>query len=327
MATGLLGTNLDSRADNVSIPGTLRLLSGGAAGEILLALRSEPLQTGELIESVPGYSPRTLYRYLARLTGLRLIERKKGSGVPSRVVYRLTELPGRAACGFVEAYAADEMALLANGRIDSLAWTSLGTLAQLWESGMLEALSSAPLSATDLAQEGYGLSYHQISRRASGLAASGLIQEERTPGRRRCYSPSNRTRRAMGLLARIGSWLRSWHAAGADEVVTAADVALMLRVALPLVKAPQLAGKHLQIEVEDARLARSVVSTRVTEDGKTASSERSGAGCDGWAAGDVGRWLEAVGGNTAALDVAGDKTAVAELLTELHSSLWTPSPS
>jgi len=69
----------------------LRLLSAGATGAILMALGEGPLRTKDLTERVPGYAPRTIYRYAGKLAELEVVEREEEPGVPSKVVHTLTD--------------------------------------------------------------------------------------------------------------------------------------------------------------------------------------------------------------------------------------------
>src|SRR5215475_2489322 len=81
----------DACVAGASIADVLRLLSAGATGAILMALGEGPLRTKNLTERVPGYAPRTIYRYAGKLAELDVIEREEEPGVPSKVVHTLTD--------------------------------------------------------------------------------------------------------------------------------------------------------------------------------------------------------------------------------------------
>src|SRR3954468_6655858 len=178
----------------------LRLLSAGATGAILMALGEGPLRTKNLTERVPGYAPRTIYRYAGKLAELEVVEREEEPGVPSKVVHTLTEGCGKELYTLVNRFADASMTRLPDGRIDAHAWASLGLLADLWEAGMVEELACEGRSPTELAKGEHGLSYHQVNRRAGLFKAGGLLTEWQGKGRRRCYGLTEKTRKTMGLV-------------------------------------------------------------------------------------------------------------------------------
>ena len=186
---------------------TLRLLGGGASGAILMALGDGPLRTKDLTKRVPGYAPRTIYRYAAKLAELGVIDRHEEPGVPSKVVHSLSDPCGRELHELVEAYAAASMLRLPNGDIGSHGWGSLALLADLWESGMVDELNRGPRSATELSRKCPGLSFHQVARRAGLFEVGGFVEETSLPGwRRRQYELTDKARRGMALVAGIGRW-------------------------------------------------------------------------------------------------------------------------
>src|SRR5215204_4010072 len=132
------------RDSDLTITGVLRLLGAGASGSILMALRGGPLRTKELTERVPGYAPRTIYRYAAKLRELGFVEREDEPGVPSKVVHRLTDPDGRELAELVDAYADASLGRLPNGEIGAHEWGSFSLVADLWDSGMIEVLNMGP---------------------------------------------------------------------------------------------------------------------------------------------------------------------------------------
>src|SRR5690349_6088960 len=196
------------RDSDLTIAGVLRLLGAGASGSILMALREEPLRTKELTERVPGYAPRTIYRYSSKLADLEIVDRDEEPGVPSKVTYTLTEPKGRELYQLVAAYADASFTRLSDGRIDAHAWGSLAMLADLWESGLIEELNLGNKSPTELARIEHGLSYHQVNRRAGLFRVGGFLREEAGRGRQRVYALTDRARRGVALIAGIGRWRR-----------------------------------------------------------------------------------------------------------------------
>lgn len=334
MASGLSEEIQQADRDDVCVAGAstadvLRLLSAGATGAILMALGEGPLRTKNLTERVPGYAPRTIYRYAGKLAELEVVEREEEPGVPSRVVHTLTDPCGTELYELVNRFADASLTRLPDGRIDAHAWASLGLLADLWEAGMVEKLSCDPQSPTDLARGTHGLSYHQVNRRAGLFKTSGLVFESAGPGRRRLYGLTEKSRRKMGLIAGIARWRHHHVLADDGEGMTATEMATVLRVALPLVGLPEHKGKCLRLSVRgegDAAGAEGVeVWVEVEADGTVRSCADPTADPTGWGRGKVGAWIPVIlDGDTQAVLIGEDEKLVSDSLAHLYETLWTP---
>jgi DNA-binding HxlR family transcriptional regulator len=304
---------------------TLRLLSAGASGAILMALGEGPLRTKELTERVRGYTSRTVYRYARKLSELGVIVRREEPGVPSKVVHSLSDPCGRELRDLVEAYAKASLSRLPNGEIDAHAWGSLALLADLWESGMIEALNRGTRSLTELAQGEHGLSYHQVSRRASLFVIGGFIEEVPGGGRRRCYALTDKARRGMALIAGVGRWRRRHVVPAGASGLDAGEAAGALRAALPLVTVPEHGGKGLELEVggqgEDG--GREMVWARVEANGSVLSRAEPPQGVEGRAAAGVSAWVDAVlDGFHDEIRTEGDSELIETCVSRLHAVLW-----
>jgi DNA-binding HxlR family transcriptional regulator len=307
----------------------LRLLGAGATGAILMTLGEGPLRTKELTERVPGYAPRTIYRYAGKLAELDVIAREEGPGVPSKVVHSLTDGCGTELYELVNRYADATLTRLPDGGIDAHAWASVGKLGDLWETGMVEDLACEALSPTELADGDHGLSYHQVNRRAGLFRASGLLTEWESPGRRRCYALTEKTRRKMGLLAAIARWRHRHVVAEDEEGMTAPEMATVLRTALQLVALPEHRGKCLRLGVssEDDTTdpASEEVWAEVEADGTVHSCASPLADPDGWGGGRVATWIPVLlDGHTANVAAGGEEKLVRDCLDGLYRALWTP---
>lgn len=310
----------------------LRLLGAGATGAILMALGEGPLRTKELTERVPGFAPRTIYRYAGKLAELDVIAREEEPGVPSKVVHSLTEGCGSELFELVNRYADASLTRLPDGRLDAHAWASVGHLGDLWETGMVEDLACEALSPTELAEGEHGLSYHQVNRRAGLFQASGLLAEWESPGRRRCYALTEKTRRKMGLLAAIARWRHRHVVAEDEEGMTAPEMATVLRASLPLVALPEHTGKRLRVDVgsgEDTGAPRSeAVCATVEPDGTVQSCAAHPEDPDGWGRGLVATWIPVLlDGRTDAVPAVGEEKLVRDCLDALYETLWTPVAS
>ena len=309
----------------------LRLLSAGATGAILMALGEGPLRTKNLTKRVPGYAPRTIYRYSGKLAELDVVEREEEPGVPSKVVHTLTDPCGKELYELVNRFADASLTRLPDGRIDAHAWASLGLLADLWEAGMVEELACEARSPTELARGPHKLSYHQVNRRAGLFKASGLLSESEGSGRSRLYALTDNTRRKMGLVAGVGRWRHHHVIAEDEEGMTSAEMATLLRAALPLVKVAAHAGKCLRLCVrsEDAPGGSKGedVWAEVEEDGTVRPCADPTPNVDGWGRGKVKAWIPVIlDGKPGKVLVGDDEDLVSDCLKGLYEALWVPSP-
>lgn len=321
----------DACVAGASIADVLRLLSAGATGAILMALGEGPLRTKNLTERVPGYAPRTIYRYAGKLAELEVIDREEEPGVPSKVVHTLTDPCGSELYELVNKFADASMSRLPDGRIDAHAWASLGLLADLWEAGMVEELSCEAKSPTELARGPHGLSYHQVNRRAGLFKTAGLVCEWQGAGRRRCYALTAKTRKAMGMVAGVARWRHHHVVAEDEEGMTAPEMATTLRAALPLVDVPDHTGKCLKLSVlgedEAAGAEEELVWAEVEEDGAIHSCSDPTDNVEGWAHGKVETWIPAIlDGDPQKVLVGEDEQLIGDCLAGLYDALWTPSP-
>jgi DNA-binding HxlR family transcriptional regulator len=321
----------DACVAGASTADVLRLLSAGATGAILMALGEGPLRTKELTERVPGYAPRTIYRYAGKLAELEVVEREEEPGVPSKVVHTLTEDCGAELYELVNRFADASMTRLPDGRVDAHAWAALGLLADLWETGMIEELSCDPRSPTELARGPHGLSYHQVNRRAGLFKTAGLLCEWQGPGRRRCYALTDKTRKTMGLIVGIARW-RNHHVVAEDEEgMTVDEMVTALKMALPLAQVEGHACKSVKLCVlrEDGPQGSEgeIVWAEVEEDGTLHSCSPPADTEDAWARGKVGTWIPAIlDDDPRKILVGGEEQLVTEVLAQLHEVLWSPSP-
>lgn len=328
MATGYARRKAAAQAQGNAVGSVgeiLQLLSGGATEAILLALGDGPLQTKVLTHRVRGYTPRTIYRYLPKLAQLGLVERNGEPNGSAKVVNTLTAAAGREMCRVVERFAEASMTRLPGGQVELGTWGSLGLLADLWEAGVVEALSRGPRSATELVQRQRGLSYHQVNRKVRQFKEAGFLREsERTADRQRSYTLTEKSRRTMALVADVGRW-RARHLPDlGEEGLTPEEAATIVRAVLPLATLVPHAGKGLRIRVDGAEDADA--RARVDEEGNIYPGEEQPEPAVAEVAGDVGTWLAALLDGENQLAVDGDAVLVEDCLASLYEKLWTPSP-
>ncbi|HWN72296.1 MAG TPA: hypothetical protein VNN15_00650, partial [Solirubrobacterales bacterium] len=272
-----------------------------------------------------GYTPRTVYRYTSKLTELGVIERREEPGVPSKVVHRLTEPCGRELYELIDAYADASLTRLSNGEIDAHAWGSLGLLADLWESGMIEALNFGPRSPTELARGEHGLSYHQVNRRASLFAIGGFLHEASAVGRRRKYELTQQARRTMALVAGIGRWRRRHIVPKGAAGLAPRETANVLRTALPLASLPEHGGKGIGIEIaaENSGGETDAVWASIEPDGTVVAREEPPPELNAQARGKVPHLIDALlDGSHEGIRVRGDRHLLETCLSRLNAVLW-----
>jgi DNA-binding HxlR family transcriptional regulator len=304
-----------------SIGEVLRLLSAGAPGEILLALRQGPMQTKVLTHSVKGYTPRTIYRYLSKLAEIDLVERDDSPDGSARVAYALREESGEELAALIDRFAAASMTRLPGGQIDSTDWTALGLLADLWEAGVVEALSQEPTSPTELTRSLGALSYHQLNRRANRFKACGFFSGWRqSRQQRQCYALTAKVRRTMGLVVGIGRWRRR-HLGTPVADLTTAEMGTALRALLPLAKVPRHAGKGARLRIAGLD-SRTQVWVEVAGDGAVGCRKSVGARLDGWAEAEVEEWAAALLDGEPWPAADGDADLIEDCLASLYKELW-----
>jgi DNA-binding HxlR family transcriptional regulator len=328
MATGYArkGAAAQAQGNAVgSVAGILRLLSGGATEAILLALGDGPLQTKVLTHRVRGYTPRTVYRYLPKLARLGLVERSGEPSGSSKVVNTLTAEAGRDMCAVIERFARASMTRLPGEQVELGTWGSLGLLADLWQAGVVEALSRGPRSATELVQRQRGLSYHQVNRKVGQFKKAGFLRESKhAAGRQRSYALTEKARRTMALVADVGRWRGRHLPDFGEDGLAPKEVATIVRAVLPLATLAPHTGKGLGIRVDGPEEVETWA--RVNEEGSVHLAEEPPEPIAAEATGDVGAWLSALLDGENRLAVDGDATLVADCLDSLYARLWTPSP-
>jgi DNA-binding HxlR family transcriptional regulator len=318
------------RGEVTSVAEILRLLSNGASGAILMALGEDRVRTKSLTERVGGYTPRTVYRHLSRLTELGLVEREERLNGGVAVVHSLSEGNGAELYDLVSRFTTAATMRMSSGQIEAHAWVSLGVLADLWEAGVVDAISRGPKSPTELARCLDGLSYHQLSRRTNLFNDSGYLceREQRRP-QRRCYDLTDKARQTMGLIVGIGRWRHRHLPPDSRPGLTSEEMATLLRAALPLARIPKHAGKGLELRIEGdgaaGRRSRSDVWAVVAEDGALRTSEAPPARVDGSAAGNVGGWVGALFEGERHLRPDDDDALVDDCLRDLFEILWMPA--
>jgi DNA-binding HxlR family transcriptional regulator len=310
-----------------AIASILNVLGGGAAGEILLALGRGPLRTKQLTKRVPRFASRTVYRRVATLVELGLIDRREQAGVPSTVVHRLKEPAGRELVRLLKRYGPPAVSISDVGKINESSWVLLSLLGEMWSSGWIDQFSRGVRTPTELSESTPGWTFHQVNRRLHLLASVGLLKECEKRGRGRHYQLTEEARRATGLVAALGRW-RQRHAVGVGGPgLLVQEMATVTRTCLPLVALSTHRDVGIRLGIAgvvdgNGGSGSAVLHARANWKGTIHCSNSDSAPADGWAIGTVETWLGAMlDGSRGRMRVGGDLKLVDSCLIQLHESL------
>ncbi|HEX5593207.1 MAG TPA: winged helix-turn-helix transcriptional regulator [Solirubrobacterales bacterium] len=295
-----------------------------------MALGPRPLRTEQLARQLIHVSERSVYRYSAELTKCQLVERYEENGVPSTVVLSLTN-PGRHLYRLLRRFAGTTDARLPYPGSPVQSWNSLKLLSQFWESGFAETLSRKPQTMTELAERPHGLTFHQVTRRMRLFTDSGLLRACSSNGHGRRYELSEHGRRRMALVSGIGRWRHRFVLTGDASGLTGAEMAAVIRAALPLILLPEFAGMCIGLGVagpmdEYGHRGVEALQAVVGKDGKI-RCDQAPRTADGSAVGTINTWFAVLlDGNRGRMRTGGDLSLVDACLIRLHEVLWETSP-
>lgn len=250
--------------------------------------------------------------------------------MPSKVVHRLSEPCGRELAELVDVYADASLGRLPSGEIGAHEWGSFALVADLWESGMIPELNLGERSLTELSQGEHALSFHQVSRRASLFSIGGFLEETTEGSRRRRFALTEKSRRAMALIAGIGRWRRRHVLPKGTAGLTSGEAAGLIQTVLPLVSLPEHPGKSLELRISPcggSDGAEEAVWAEIASDGSLVSCAKPVAKIDSVARGNVSAWIDAIlDGSQVDLSARGDARLLDECLRQLHRVLWGQLP-
>jgi DNA-binding HxlR family transcriptional regulator len=323
-----IGDHLEDAGGQASLGELIKRLGSGASGPILMTLKEGPRRTQSLTDQIPKYAPRTVYRYLERLSKLGLVDRQEEAGVPTTVVHHLSRRSGREMVRLLSAHL-DLMGESAGWRNPDT-WTTLGLLGELWEAGWIEDLSRGSHTPTELAERTADLSFHQVNRRMRMLRAKGLLEEHPSRARGRRYLLAPRARQGMALIVGLARWRENYLWDGPAASLTVPEMGTVLRVLLPLIKLPEHPGKRLKLGVvgranNAESTATELVTGEVGLDGSAFIEADNSLRASAWALGTINTWSAVIlNGNRGRLRVGGDLALVDDGLTRLYDALWQP---
>ena len=309
----------------------LSLLAGPLCAPILRAHLDGPLRLPDLRERIGGAAQTTLRGQVGNLRSIGALERQVRSGMPYTVENELTDA-GRdilAVADAVETW----LSRAPQGPIALGSEPSKGAIRALvggWGSTVLRALSTRPLSLTELDGVIPDLSYPSLERRLSAMRAARQIEiQPGTTGKSKPYAVTEWTRRAVGPLIAAGR-CECLHFAEATDPLTRIDIEAAFLLAVPLVALPADRSGSCLLAVnasanQGEEPAQQIAGVHVeVERGKVVSCDfRPGGDPGASALGTVEAWVEAIlDGNPKGLRLGGADRALAESLIEgLHRAL------
>lgn len=288
----------------------------------MLALEKGPLRTMRLAGRLPQYAPRTIYRQTAKLARAGLVERSEEDGIPATVRYRLTPA-GRGLCRLLRSHT---RVIAGEGQAPAMDWatcTDLYLLAEAWEMGWIEELSSRGGTATEMAGVTAGFTFHQVARRLQLLRSHGLLGESRMRGRGHRYQLTDRARRDVGSLLALARWGRRRLPGESAANATVPEVVAGLKALVPLVRVPASPDRCVELGIAGNLGEEGTKGTRTL----IAAIDADGLACidggdhegDGWAIGTANTWLAAIlDGSRGRMRVGGDLLLVDSFLRQLE---------
>lgn len=296
-----------------------------------MALGPHPMRTEALARQLMHMSERSIYRYSAELTRRELVARYEEAGIPSKVILSLTDPPGRHLYRLLGKFAATSSARLPSPGNGVQSWSSLSLLSQIWGSGILETVSQGPKTLGQLAGGPHGLSIHQMRRRMRLFTDNDLLTASRPTGHAKRYDLTAHGRRRMALIAGLGRWRHRYLVTGEPTGLTSAEMATILRSALPLIVLPEFAGMSLNFGVAspmDRQGRRTVETLRgvIGKDGALRCEQQSEVTVDGSTVGTMNTWFSAIlDGSRGRMRSGGDLLLIDACLNQLNEVLWETS--
>lgn len=287
----------------------LTLLASPLNLEVLRAVGEGPQPLQELMRRL-GFPPRSTARlYLRGLVELGAVERRARKS-PTSVDYEITPA-GRALLEVAAALQAWLDRSPGGGAElgSTAAKSAIKALVEGWGSNIVRALSTRPLSLTELNRLIPRISYPSLERRLTAMRQVGLLKVASSAGRSSPCTATDWMRLAVPPVAAAIGWERQF-APGTTPDLRRLDVEAAFLLLIPLIDLPEaLSGRcRLAVEVDDGASptpAGVVVSIAHGEVVGCIPSLETEA--EGWARGSMAAWLHGCDGGPAdGLELGGE---------------------
>jgi len=302
----------------------ISLLAVPLNGLILRALGKRPMRLVELRAELGGPAQTTLRGHLRKLAEVGVVVNQNG-GTPNSAENELTD-SGRELLEVTEILAR-WLAQAPDGPIALGSVGAKGTIKALaggWESTMLRAFATQPLSLTQLDSLISSLSYPALERRLSAMRATGLVEPAPSNGDRTPYVITPWARKAAGPLSAAARFERT-HLRDLTAPLKALDVEAAFLLSAPIVTLSSRTDGTCQLAAHTGRNSQKLAGVRVIIDrGKIVECiSQLEPKPRNWAVGSAGAWLNAiVRGEIEKLRVGGDEELARSLIEGVHLALF-----
>jgi len=297
---------------------------------VLRAHRDGPKRLAELQDRVGWAAPTTVRVSVARLCEIGALARQRADESAHGVATGLS--PAGEELLRVAETVETWLALCPNGprTADSEeAKMAIKALAEGWNSTLMRALASGPITLTELSGLIPGVSYPALERRVVWMRTTGQIKPVESEGRGTPYVPTDWLRQAVGPICAAGRCERRYMD---DESarVTSVEVEAAFLLALPLVSLrPEAQGSCMlaaQIEVKEPDRGNpglAGVNVEVADGQMLSCAAQVDPEPQSWAVGNSTAWLDVViDGRIEDLRVGGaDPQLALDLASGIHLAL------
>ncbi len=311
----------------------LSLFSAPINGLVLRALADGPCQRGELHELVGWPPPSTLRGNLDGLARIGAVGLSRSADRANSVDHALTPLGDEL---LVVADAID--AWLANAPGEPLglgsgaAKAAVGALAGGWDTMMVRALATGPITLAELDGLIAGVSYPTLWRRLAAMRVTGQVERRPAEGLTHAYGVTDWLREAVLPLA-LAARCEHRHLRGVAAPITWVEVESAFLLTLPRVVLSEQAEGPCTLAVDTGERTNGSARSRVAgvrvevREGRVVScSTRLLDGPETWALGSAEGWLDTVADDAAATVSCGgaDPELAFALIGGIRQALGSP---
>ncbi|HET8567002.1 MAG TPA: winged helix-turn-helix transcriptional regulator [Solirubrobacterales bacterium] len=306
----------------------LTLLTSPLNLEVLRAVEEGPQPLQELMRRL-GFPPRSTARlYLRGLVELGAVERRARNEFPTSVDYEITAA-GRALLEVATTLQA-WLDRTPGGGVElgsTAAKSAIKALVEGWGSNIVRALSTRPLSLTELNRLIPRISYPSLERRLTAMRQVGLLEAAPSTGRSSPCAATDWLRLAVPPVTAAIGWERRF-APRATSDLRRLDVEASFLLLVPLIEPPEaLSGRcRLAVEVhEGASPAPAGVVVSIAHGEVLGCIPSLEGEAEGWAWGKPRAWLPPLaGGGAEGLEIGGDARLTRAVISAIRRTTRKP---
>jgi DNA-binding HxlR family transcriptional regulator len=325
----LTGNAVNSGSGTRSGAQTLTLLASKPPALILRALAGGPKQQVDLDRGSGFPSQATLRAQLGKLVAIGAIAKQRRNRFPGVLEYGLS--PAGVELLRVADVLERWLDQCPHGPLplgSNPAKGATKALANGWSTTMLRALSTGPLSLTELNRLIASLGYPTLGRHLKAMRLVGQIEARPSKGRATPYAVTDWLRQGVAPLVAAGRWERR-HLPERTAPITPMDIKTAFLLTVPLLRLPaELSGScRMVVEISNSETRRMAGVVVTAEHGAiTSCVTRLQGDVNAWALGSSAAWLSAViEADADCIELGGDSKLAHALLGGLHHSLFRAS--